>query len=752
MTRFVSVTVLVMLLAAGGVARAQDASTLPNGASIWFEHLEIIVDGKSEETELTSDERLRYFNLAHCNCAREDKGMETRFSYLIHASADPNLGRSVQLDFWAGSTTCTNDDQRNESENCRKLETLTDIDVSTFPSGTRKEFKLFDVINGKQHEDEPCLQTDGDVPIYAFANTQGNTTSDSYDFKTSQNVGSQYPEVVTTKVLDTKPPPLPTQISATSTDGGIRISWKPPETDNTDISYYQALCAKIDGTVAREQEQEAKYVTTASLCEVADSANDDPALQEAPLSNGGTPVTAPSRDLGTLGALDEKFICGHVNGGTSSSLTITGLENGTEYQLILLTVDLHGNYIGAYLSSGVTPVPAVDFWEDLHDRGSDVEGGFCLLAETYGDNSSLTGALRAFRDETLGGSSVGRRLTALYYATAAKLGGYVHGTIVLRAVAAIVLAPVVALALLWHWLTLPGLLVALAALWGWRRGRRSGWLRRLVHPRSATVGVGVAMLLLGRGHAHAGGYQPYWENTNIPSSEDEQLAPDDPSLVKWHAGIRVGPYLPGVDKQLKMTQGSFKQMFGGARPMPMLDVDRVLWTGFGQVAIGGSVGYMQWFAHQFAESSDPTQTPRLRSPGDTNTFRLIPLALTASYRFTYLDDEHGIPVVPYVRAGLAYDIWWLKTNGDSVCKDRSDDPMCERDPPHGGSIGATGSIGLSIRAERIDASTANSMRQSGIQHAGIYAELSLAKVDGFGSDKKLSVGDSTWFAGVDFEF
>ena len=43
----------------------------------------------------------------------------------------------------------------------------------------------------------------------------------------------------------------------------------------------------------------------------------------------------------------------------------------------------------------------------------------------------------------------------------------------------------------------------------------------------------------------------------------------------------------------------------------------------------------------------------MRSPGDENTFRLIPLALTATYRFTWLDDEYGIPVVPYVRGGLA---------------------------------------------------------------------------------------------------
>ncbi len=36
--------------------------------------------------------------------------------------------------------------------------------------------------------------------------------------------------------------------------------------------------------------------------------------------------------------------------------------------------------------------------------------------------------------------------------------------------------------------------------------------------------------------------------------------------------------------------------------------------------------------------------------------------------------------------------------------------------------------------------------------AGFYGELSMAKVDGFGSDTKLSVGTTTWFAGVNFEF
>jgi outer membrane protein W len=165
---------------------------------------------------------------------------------------------------------------------------------------------------------------------------------------------------------------------------------------------------------------------------------------------------------------------------------------------------------------------------------------------------------------------------------------------------------------------------------------------------------------------------------------------------------------------------------------------------------------MQKRARTFTMDSDPADPNRARAT-DENKFRLLPTALTASYRFTLLDDEYGIPVVPYVRAGLAYYLWWISAADGtaSVCKDGSDqqlNPMCAKDKAIGASLGVQGSIGLSIRAERIDSSTATSMRQSGIQHAGIYGELSLASVSGFGSDSKLSVGDRTWFAGVAFEF
>jgi hypothetical protein len=203
------------------------------------------------------------------------------------------------------------------------------------------------------------------------------------------------------------------------------------------------------------------------------------------------------------------------------------------------------------------------------------------------------------------------------------------------------------------------------------------------------------------------------------------------------------------------SAGPYEAMFGGYTIMPVLDVDRFFWKEFGQLGAGISLGYMSKKAHTWESGSDPADPNRPRSAGDSNTFRLFPFSLNAVYRFTVLDDEYGIPVVPYARAGVAYYVWWVKApNGNFAksCVDGGTDSMCAKTTAAGASLGVVGSIGLAIRAERIDQAAARSMRESGIEHAGFYAEYNFAKVDGFGSDKKLSVGDVTWFAGVDFEF
>ena len=116
-----------------------------------------------------------------------------------------------------------------------------------------------------------------------------------------------------------------------------------------------------------------------------------------------------------------------------------------------------------------------------------------------------------------------------------------------------------------------------------------------------------------------------------------------------------------------------------------------------------------------------------------------------------------MPLVPYGRIGLSYYYWSVTKPGGSIAEvptsDCPDLDGCEGDRARGGSWGWQGTLGLALRAERIDPDAEVALRtELGIEHAGFLAELTYAKVDGFGADDKLSVGDLTWFGGINFEF
>jgi hypothetical protein len=755
------VAVLLVVLAAGGVAHAQGtgSATLPNGATIAFEHLKIVRDKSFFEATPGTPEMLHYFNLAHCNCAAQTASSTpgpTPGAFTYHVRETAMSGVHFGADFWAG-TSCENATNRTggSTPTCIKLSpTVQNIDGDLFPGGDDITFNLAQVVNGTitPPDGSFCQQLDNaNNQVYLLADTAAGSTN--YDFAQGQVVGNVGTPTTTVSGTDTKPPPGPANLTARTNENEIDLSWTPSSGNNTDVAYYQALCAAADGVTRAlsSRTSNPQYVTTQATCPPITT----PPIElpvDVQLDNGEAAATLV--DGSAFQSLDASYICGETNSGTATSLQIKHLQNDVPYQVILVAVDLHGNFAALHFDHTITPHLVTDFWEDLHDNGSQTEGGLCLLAETYGNDSPLTRALRAFRDDTLGGSQAGRWLTRTYYATLARLGAQVHGSLALRALSAVVLAPVVAFALLWHWLGLPIVLGLLAAAWWLRRrvragGPRASWLAR---PRRwLGVATTVALIVLAAAPAHAGngGYQPYWEDTDPTRTEQDQLPPDDPSLIKWHAGIRVGPYTPDIDNQENKHPGSFEKMFGTTQHlMTMLDLDYILWTGFGQIGVGGSLGYWQKTASAFATVNGMTTTMRA---GAHNALHLVPAALTATYRFTWLDDAYGIPVVPYVRGGLSYYVWWASINDhfSRLCDGAGEN--CHN-KALGASLGVQGSIGLSIRAERIDSSAAMSMRESGIRHAGIYGELSLAKVDGFGSDTKLAVGDRTWFAGAEFEF
>jgi len=749
MTRLGSVCVAfagVLVLASAAHAEGM----LPNGAEVTFERFFIFEDGEFKEPS-TEDAARQYLNFAHCACSKAGAGEQTTFQYEVKLSLETGLSRPG--DVWVGAG-CYDAEMR--PMNCRQLtdQTIADIDTLAATPATI-EVGIYDAIHALEMP-AACKEAEGTATVWVLVDTDGDTT---YDYGKSTPVGNTATSMAV-GTYDTQAPPLPTAIDASSGEGAIEITWDAPTGRADDIYAFQALCMDASGAPVQGVEvPDQRYQRTDDVCALVQ-----------PFELMASPVESPDgTDVATLPepfrALDPAYLCADQPLATATSLTINGLENDQPYTVALLAVDRAGNVVGTYFNRTLVPKPVVDLWEDLQDRHSPVEGG-CLLATTYGEGNPLTTSLRAFRDRTLARTAFGRALTRAYYATIGKLGPAVEGSLALRVIAAIALAPFVVLALLWHVLTLPGVLLLLALPWLWRRRRqlrRLGlhrWLRRLAP-------AAVALAILGPVSAHADDFIPYWEADG--ATEDALTA--DFGEVKWHAGIRVGAYIPEIDLQAGLNaitgKGPYEAMFGDYyldgekhsravwQILPMLDVDYILWGGFGQIGVGGSLGYMQKSAYAYKDGTNEDQPMRERSTASRNTFRLIPMAATVTYRFTVLDELWGIPVVPYVRGGLSYYAWWIKApngNYSRYCEESAGTMCTNENLARGGSLGYQGSIGLAIRAERIDTDAAMSMRNSGILHAGFYGEFQYAKVDGFGSETKLSVGDNTWFAGVNFEF
>jgi len=734
MTRYV---LLATLCLGAGVARA-DMGMLPGGASVKYNKL-LLHEHNSEELnqpETDPDSKHHYFNQAHCVCSffnytpdtADPTFFEKEFAYeLTIASYTTAINRPIEV--WTG-TSCDNTNTTQRDAQCHKITVTPNISQVAASNGTIVSIPVYDLMFPESAR-EGCDEREQDGTTWAMVDADSD--------------GVLEYSVTDIIHIDTKPPPLPINFKAVGAEGAVEISWEPPPEGVTDIAYYQALCAStLSGASGTTSPKEPRYFTPRRLCGAQQDAGLTPSAieSEGGVDAGSGSITLPQE----LAQLDPGYICGETTSNTATSMRISGLENGIDYTVVFVAIDLYGNARGTYFTSSLRPQPATDFWEDLKGQGSGVEGGFCLISQTFGDDNPLTNTLRSFRDKTLADSAYGRWLIDVYYGTIGAID--LHGSWALRILAGILLAPLVVFALLWHLLTLPGLL-AIGAIVVIARRRRKLFLR--LAPALALV---APLLLPLRAHAQA----PYWD-APITSNESEELPPGDPGRVNWHAGVRLGPYTPQIDAQLNMPSGDFagpyEQMFGGWTLLPMVDVERFFLKRFGQLGAGITLGYMGKKAHAWQSGSDPNDPNRPRAAGDENSFRLIPIQLNAIYRLSYLDDEWGVPLVPYAKIGVAYYVWWVTApNGDfaQACSDGSMSDGCQMTTAAGASLGIVGSVGLAIRAERVDAAAARSMRDSGIEHAGFYGEYSIGKVDGFGSAKKLSVGDATWFAGIDFEF
>ncbi|MGA9522804.1 MAG: MXAN_2562 family outer membrane beta-barrel protein [Myxococcaceae bacterium] len=219
--------------------------------------------------------------------------------------------------------------------------------------------------------------------------------------------------------------------------------------------------------------------------------------------------------------------------------------------------------------------------------------------------------------------------------------------------------------------------------------------------------------------------------------------------------LNLGGYRPEIGRTAGFGDKDPYQSRFGASSMLLfaIDYDRFLWKGFGTFGVGLSAGYAEKYGKSVELKGgqpppDPTtgeQAPLDRG-GETSVptaLHVIPIRLMAVYNFDYLPYELKIPLVPYVRAGIAFIPWWATKGGEVE--------RVNKVPQQGFTYGLAGAAGLAFQLDVLGPRMARNLDSDfGINHIYLFAEYNLLQANGFGT--KLDLSDDYFMFGMSFEF
>lgn len=319
----------------------------------------------------------RVFGRAECECRSRDISLGIKLN-----SALPRSATGVAASMWVGLAACKDQTTRVMlNTQCEQITALS-------PPG-----------NGKFTLNSDAFKSIGQsavrIPAESLTNPKPVGSTDwrwSCELDGTQNrtitvlVGpDQMPATCTLPLsVKTTPPVAPSNLTLRRGDGALTASWSVPD-QTAGIEYYQVLCRKksepqkpvmsedfrnntpywfsscVNGTLYRRPISNftKNMVVPAEPGVLPPPETGTPdlgsTLPDAGASDGGTPDT----DAGTSGAvsfpIDGQFICSDRIQATDISLSqrIDGLENGVEYEVMVVSIDPYGNPAPSAVVSGI---------------------------------------------------------------------------------------------------------------------------------------------------------------------------------------------------------------------------------------------------------------------------------------------------------------------------------------------------------------------------------------------------------------
>jgi hypothetical protein len=209
------------------------------------------------------------------------------------------------------------------------------------------------------------------------------------------------------------------------------------------------------------------------------------------------------------------------------------------------------------------------------------------------------------------------------------------------------------------------------------------------------------------------------------------------STRRWDLEFRFGPYRPAIDSEFSERgedAAPYAQIFGSGRHLlAALELDRHLAHWGGTWALGLTAGH-------YRVSGASLTVDLTRRSADRSAMRLIPLGVSLVYRADTALERTGFPLVPYLKAGLTCALWSVTDTSRSGAY-------------AGQTWGWHVAAGAALALDFIDPESLRTMDQeTGVNHVLAFVEADHAALNGLGAAKALHVGDTTWSAGMMFEF
>jgi hypothetical protein len=216
--------------------------------------------------------------------------------------------------------------------------------------------------------------------------------------------------------------------------------------------------------------------------------------------------------------------------------------------------------------------------------------------------------------------------------------------------------------------------------------------------------------------------------------------------------LKFGGYLPQIDAETgiknritsgAISQGPYAAAFNNKHILLFqLEYDHEFFQAFGSLSGALSAGYGEIYGKGLLDST-------LGASSDNTALKVWPLKLLAVYRFDVLSRRWNVPLVPFLKAGLVYELW-RSSNG------QGNTSTSGLTTGQGGNWGWEGDLGLAFVLDWLDPNLAKDMDiDLGINHTYFFAEwtdMSPIRSNPFSQPDRIRLNDKFFDFGLAFEF